>query len=66
MQHPPDFRKRDAWNGRWIVFLAPFAFIMVMNFGIEKLSVSAMTMCFLAFAGTIGISLGGSFCLQSR
>ena len=47
--------------GYWFVLLAPFAFILVMNFGIEKLSVSAMTMCFLAFAGTMGLSLGGIF-----
>lgn len=47
--------------GFWLVMLAPFAFLLVMNFGLQKLSVSALALCFLAFAGTMGVSLGGIF-----
>ncbi len=47
--------------GFWLVILAPFAFLLVMNFGLQKLSVSALALCFLAFAGTMGVSLGGIF-----
>ena len=47
--------------GFWLVMLAPFAFLLVMNFGLQKLSVSTLGLCFLAFAGTMGVSLGGIF-----
>ena len=47
--------------GRWILLLAPFAFLMVMNFGLQRLSVTSLAMIFLAFAGTMGLSLGGIF-----
>ncbi len=47
--------------GFWVVMLAPFAFLLVMNFGLQKLSVTALALCFLAFAGTMGVSLGGIF-----
>ena len=47
--------------GFWIVTLAPFAFLLVMNFGLQKLSVTSLALCFLAFAGTMGLSLGGIF-----
>lgn len=51
--------------GFWLVMLAPFAFLLVMNFGLQKLSVSALALCFLAFAGTMGVSLGGIFFVYS-
>lgn len=47
--------------GFWLVMLAPFAFLLVMNFGLQKLSVTTLALCFLAFAGTMGVSLGGIF-----
>lgn len=47
--------------GFWVVMLAPFAFLLVMNFGLQKLSVTTLALCFLAFAGTMGVSLGGIF-----
>lgn len=51
--------------GFWLVTLAPFAFLLVMNFGIQRLSVMALAGCFLAFAGTMGLSLGGIFFIYS-
>lgn len=51
--------------GRWMLILAPFAFLMVMNFGLQRLSVSALALVFLAFAGTMGLSLAGVFMMYS-
>ena len=51
--------------GRWILLLAPFAFLMVMNFGLQRLSVTSLALIFLAFAGTMGLSLGGIFYFYS-
>lgn len=42
---------------RWLVMLAPFAFIMVMSFGVNKLSTGALQACFWAFATVMGLSL---------
>lgn len=51
--------------GRWVLLLAPFAFLMVMNFGLQRLSVTSLALIFLAFAGTMGLSLGGIFYVYS-
>ena len=51
--------------GRWVLLLAPFAFLMVMNFGLQRLSVTSLALLFLAFAGTMGLSLGGIFYVYS-
>ena len=51
--------------GFWVGMLAPFAFLLVMNFGLQKLSVTTLALCFLAFAGTMGVSLGGIFFVYS-
>lgn len=51
--------------GRWVLLLAPFAFLMVMNFGLQRLSVTSLAMLFLAFAATMGVSLGGIFLIYS-
>ncbi|MEE2919981.1 MAG: Bax inhibitor-1/YccA family protein [Bacteroidota bacterium] len=51
--------------GRWVLLLAPFAFLMVMNFGLQRLSVTSLALVFLAFAGTMGLSLGGIFYVYS-
>jgi FtsH-binding integral membrane protein len=34
----------------WVVMLSPLAFILVMNFGMEKLSAAALSAVFLLFA----------------
>ena len=41
----------------WLVTLAPFGFILIMQFGMNKLSPGALTFLFLAFAAVLGISL---------
>jgi FtsH-binding integral membrane protein len=41
----------------WVAMLSPFAFILVMNFGINKLSAGALQGIFWAFATCFGISL---------
>jgi FtsH-binding integral membrane protein len=40
-----------------IVTFAPFAFVLAMSFGLNKLSVPVLTFLFLAFAAVLGISL---------
>ena len=32
--------------GRWVLLLAPFAFLMVMNFGLQRLSVTSLALIF--------------------
>lgn len=46
---------------RWVVMLAPFAFILVLSFGLEKLSYAAATLVFAGFALVMGISLSSIF-----
>jgi len=41
----------------WVVTFAPFAFILIMQFGINKLSAAAMTFLFFAFSAVMGMSL---------
>jgi FtsH-binding integral membrane protein len=46
---------------RWVVMLAPLAFVMVISFGINKLSKSAATGIFYAFAAVMGVSISWIF-----
>ncbi len=41
----------------WVFILAPLAFILVMNFGLNKMKASTLQMVFWAFAATMGVSL---------
>ena len=41
----------------WVALLSPFAFILAMNFGLNKMSSSTLKMVFFAFAATMGLSL---------
>jgi len=45
----------------WVVMLAPFAFILVLSFGLNKLSATATQALFWAFAATMGASLSSIF-----
>lgn len=45
----------------WIVMLAPLAFVLVLNFGINRLSASATQLLFWAFAAVMGLSLASIF-----
>ncbi len=45
----------------WVVALAPLAFVLVLSFGINKLSVGAAQATFWAFAAIMGLSLSSIF-----
>jgi len=44
-----------------VVMLAPLAFVLVMSFGINKLSTTALQACFWGFAVVMGLSLSTIF-----
>jgi len=46
---------------QWVVMLAPLAFVMVLSFGIQRLSVPAAQGAFWAFAAVMGLSLSSIF-----
>jgi hypothetical protein len=46
---------------RWVVMLAPLAFILVLSFGVHKLSLAATQMVFWTFASVMGLSLSSIF-----
>lgn len=46
---------------RWVIILSPLALILVMNFGLNKLSTSALQACFWGFAGLMGLSMSTIF-----
>ena len=46
---------------KWIIMFAPLAFVMVLSFGINKLSYGALQATFWAFAAIMGISLSSIF-----
>ena len=45
----------------WVVMLSPLAFILVLSFGINKLSTGAVQAIFWAFAATMGLSMASIF-----
>jgi FtsH-binding integral membrane protein len=45
----------------WVVMISPLAFVLVMSFGINKLSSGALQMLFWAFASVFGLSLSTIF-----
>jgi FtsH-binding integral membrane protein len=45
----------------WVVMLAPLGFVLVLSFGINKLSVGAAQATFWAFAAVMGLSLSSIF-----
>ncbi len=45
----------------WIAMLSPLAIILVMNFGVNRLSQSALAACFYVFATLMGISMSTIF-----
>jgi len=46
---------------RWLVMLAPLAFVMVLSFGINRLSTGTAQALFWAFAVAMGLSLSSIF-----
>ena len=45
----------------WVVMLAPLAFVMVLSFGINRLSTAAAQALFWVFAGVMGLSMSTIF-----
>lgn len=45
----------------WIIMLAPLAFILVMSFGLNRLSTAALQACFWGFATVMGLSMSTIF-----
>ncbi|MEN0040348.1 MAG: Bax inhibitor-1/YccA family protein [Pseudomonadota bacterium] len=50
---------------RWVLMLAPLAFVLVISFGINKLSKGAATATFYAFAAVMGASISWIFMVYS-
>jgi uncharacterized protein len=50
---------------RWLIILSPLAFVMVMSFGMNKLSTTALQACFWAFATVMGLSMSTIFLVYS-
>ncbi|MBI1179565.1 MAG: BAX inhibitor (BI)-1/YccA family protein [Alphaproteobacteria bacterium] len=46
---------------KWLVMFSPLAMVMVMSFGLNKLSLFALQACFWVFAGLMGVSLSSIF-----
>lgn len=51
------------WNGplAWVAMLAPLAVVMVMSFGIEKLSAGTANVLFYLYSALMGVSLSSIF-----
>ncbi|MDR3475567.1 MAG: Bax inhibitor-1/YccA family protein [Devosia sp.] len=45
----------------WLIVFAPLAFVMVLSFGINKMSAGAAQLTFWAFAAVMGLSLSSIF-----
>ena len=46
---------------RWVVMLAPLAFVLVLSFGIQRMRASTAQLTFWAFAAIMGLSLASIF-----
>ena len=62
------FYTQDPVSGRigptllgWVAMLSPLALILVMNFGINKLTEGQLKACFWVFAGLMGVSMSTIF-----
>lgn len=50
----------------WVIMLAPLAFVLVLSFGINKLSASTAQILFWAFAAVMGASLSTIFAVYAE
>lgn len=46
---------------KWLIMLSPLAFVMVMSFGLNRLSTFALQACFWGFATVMGLSMASIF-----
>lgn len=51
---------------KWVLMLAPLAFVLVLNFGIHRLSAASTQLVFWAFAGVMGLSLSIAFIIYTN
>ena len=51
---------------RWLVIFGPFAFVLVLSFGIQKLSAATAQILFWVYAATVGISLATIFMVYTH
>jgi FtsH-binding integral membrane protein len=51
---------------RFLIMLAPLAFVMVLSFGIRRLSVNAANLTFYGFSAVMGLSLASIFMVYSQ
>ncbi len=59
-----EFGRNVLVNGgplRWVIMLAPLAFVMVMSFGINRISQGTLQLLFWAFAAVMGLSMASIF-----
>jgi hypothetical protein len=59
-QNPENGRIGPTMLG-WVAMLSPLALVLVMNFGINKLTEGQLKACFWAFAGLMGVSMSMIF-----
>jgi hypothetical protein len=50
---------------RWVIMLAPLAFVMVLSFGINRLSYPVASVLFAVYAAVMGVSLSYIFLLYT-
>jgi FtsH-binding integral membrane protein len=50
---------------QWVVMLAPLAFVLVLSFGVQKLSTPTTQVLFWVFAAVMGLSLGSIFAVYT-
>ena len=50
---------------QWVIMLAPLAFVLVLSFGVQKLSVPVTQILFWAFAAVMGLSLSSIFAVYT-
>jgi len=50
---------------QWVIMLAPLAFVLVLSFGITKLSVPVTQILFWVFAAVMGLSLSSIFAVYT-
>jgi FtsH-binding integral membrane protein len=46
---------------RWVIMFAPLAFVMVMSFGMNRISTGTLQLLFWAFAAVMGLSMSSIF-----
>jgi len=51
---------------RFLVMLAPLAFVLVMSFGVQRMSLGALTLTFYGFSMTMGLSLSTIFLVYTH